>query len=59
VFALRGLRRVRLTYGEPLPRRHVDDLTRRIAALPGIEDISLSTNATQLARMAENRDPPV
>ncbi len=53
VFALLGLKRVRLTGGEPLLRRHVDELARRIAALPGIEDVSLSTNATQLARMAE------
>ncbi len=52
VFARLGLKRVRLTGGEPLLRRHVDDLARRISALPGIEDVSLSTNATQLARMA-------
>lgn len=53
VFARMGLKRVRLTGGEPLLRRHVDDLARRIAALPGIEDVSLSTNATQLAKMAD------
>lgn len=53
VFARLGLKRVRLTGGEPLLRRHVDDLARRIAALPGIEDVSLSTNATQLAKMAD------
>ncbi len=53
VFARLGLKRVRLTGGEPLLRRHVDDLVRRIAALPGIEDVSLSTNATQLAKMAQ------
>ena len=51
VFARQGLKRVRLT-GEPLLRRHLSDLARRIAALPGVEDISLSTNATQLAKMA-------
>lgn len=53
VFARMGLKRVRLTGGEPLLRRHVDDLARRIAALPGIEDVSLSTNATQLVKMAD------
>lgn len=52
VFARLGLKRVRLTGGEPLLRRHVDELVRRIAAMPGIEDVSLSTNATQLAKMA-------
>ncbi len=53
VFARLGLKRVRLTGGEPLLRRHVDDLARRIVRLPGIEDVSLSTNATQLAKMTE------
>ena len=52
VFARLGMKRVRLTGGEPLLRRDVAGLARRLAALPGIEDISLSTNATQLARMA-------
>jgi cyclic pyranopterin phosphate synthase len=53
VFARLGLKRIRLTGGEPLLRRHLPDLVRRIGALPGIEDISLSTNATQLAKSAE------
>ena len=52
-FARLGTRRVRLTGGEPLLRRHVTDLAGRIAALPGIDDLSLSTNATQLRRHAE------
>ncbi len=52
VFARLGLKRVRLTGGEPLLRRDIAGLARRLAALPGIEDISLSTNATQLAHMA-------
>lgn len=52
VFAGLGLKRVRLTGGEPLLRRNVVDLCRRISALPGVEDLSLSTNATQLAKMA-------
>lgn len=52
VFAGLGMKRLRLTGGEPLLRRNVTELIRRIAALPGIEDVSLSTNATQLARMA-------
>jgi cyclic pyranopterin phosphate synthase len=52
VFASLGLKRVRLTGGEPLLRRNVANLARRIADLSGIEDVSLSTNATQLAGMA-------
>jgi len=52
-FAHLGLKRVRLTGGEPLLRRGLPELAARIAALPGIEDLSLSTNATQLAKHAE------
>lgn len=52
LFAGLGLKRIRLTGGEPLLRRNVTDLCRRLSNLPGIEDISLSTNATQLAGMA-------
>lgn len=52
VFVRLGLRRVRLTGGEPLLRRNLPDLARRLAALPGIDDLSLSTNGTQLAKHA-------
>jgi GTP 3',8-cyclase len=51
-FARLGTRRIRLTGGEPLLRRHVADLAGRIAAIDGIGDLSLSTNATQLRRHA-------
>ncbi len=54
LFASLGMKRVRLTGGEPLLRRNVVGLVERIAGLPGIEDISLSTNATQLANMAHD-----
>src|SRR5512143_1110355 len=52
-FARLGVRRIRLTGGEPLLRRNIAELAGRIAALPGIEDLSLSTNATQLERHAQ------
>jgi cyclic pyranopterin phosphate synthase len=52
VFARLGTRRIRLTGGEPLLRRRVTDLAGRIAAIPGVADLSLSTNATQLRRHA-------
>ncbi|MCS0583972.1 GTP 3',8-cyclase MoaA [Massilia pinisoli] len=51
-FARLGTRRIRLTGGEPLLRRHVTDLAGRIAAIDGVTDLSLSTNATQLRRHA-------
>ena len=47
-----GVRSIRLTGGEPLVRRDLTDLVRRIAAIPGIDDISLSTNALLLAPLA-------
>jgi len=43
---------VRLTGGEPLLRRNLPELVGRINALPGIEDISLSTNGARLDRYA-------
>ncbi|WP_043739898.1 GTP 3',8-cyclase MoaA [Thioalkalivibrio nitratireducens] len=52
-FARLGTRRIRLTGGEPLVRKDLPALARRLSALPGVDDISLSTNATRLAREAE------
>ncbi len=54
LFAGLGLRRVRFTGGEPLLRRNIVDLARRVALLPGVEDLSISTNATQLDRHARD-----
>jgi cyclic pyranopterin phosphate synthase len=54
LFAGLGLKRVRFTGGEPLLRRNVTELCRRVAALPGVEDLSMSTNATQLGHMAQD-----
>jgi len=52
VFARLGTTRIRMTGGEPLLRRHLHQLAGSISRIPGVEDISLSTNATQLARYA-------
>jgi len=51
-FARLGTRRIRITGGEPLVRSNLSDLVGRLAALPGIDDLSLSTNATRLAKQA-------
>lgn len=52
-----GIRRVRLTGGEPLVRKGVVDLIREINDIPEIEDISLTTNGILLPKMAsELRD---
>lgn len=47
-----GLSKIRLTGGEPLVRPGVVELVRRLAALPRIQDISLTTNAILLEKMA-------
>jgi cyclic pyranopterin phosphate synthase len=47
-----GVRRIRLTGGEPLLRRDLVDLVRMIAAIDGIEEIALSTNGILLAESA-------
>ena len=53
LFARMGVARVRMTGGEPLLRRNLVDLSARLARLPGLNDLSLSTNATQLAKHAQ------
>jgi len=53
VLAPMGLERVRITGGEPLVRRDVPELVKLIAAVPGIRDLSLSTNAVLLAEQAD------
>ncbi len=51
-FARMGVSKVRLTGGEPLLRRKLPELVQRLNALDGVTDLSLSTNATQLAKHA-------
>lgn len=48
-----GVRKVRLTGGEPLARRGLPYLLKELAAIPGIEDISLTTNGVLLGDMVE------
>ena len=51
-FAALGVSKVRITGGEPLLRRNLPQLAGRLANVPGIDDLSLSTNAVGLARQA-------
>lgn len=48
-----GVRKVRLTGGEPLVRRGIVGLVRMLSAVPGVEELDLTTNATLLAPLAE------
>ena len=52
-FADLGVRRVRITGGEPLVRKDLSGLARRLSTLPGVEDLSLSTNALLLGANAD------
>jgi GTP 3',8-cyclase len=52
VMAAMGVSEVRLTGGEPLVRRDVPDLVRRLATVPGVDDLSLTTNGVLLDRLA-------
>jgi cyclic pyranopterin phosphate synthase len=45
-----GVSKVRITGGEPLTRRDVLGFMERLPAIPGINDIGISTNGTLLAR---------
>ncbi|MDX1593457.1 MAG: GTP 3',8-cyclase MoaA [Gammaproteobacteria bacterium] len=51
-FVALGVRRVRITGGEPLVRRNLVGLVVDLAALPGLDDLSLTTNGDQLERSA-------
>ena len=52
VFARLGLRHLRLTGGEPLVRRDLPVLVRILAGVPGLEDISLSSNCMRMEKLA-------
>lgn len=49
VGATMGIRKLRVTGGEPLTRRAIVPFLRQLRAVPGIEDLGLSTNGTLLA----------
>jgi cyclic pyranopterin phosphate synthase len=48
-----GVRKVRLTGGEPLVRRHLERLVAMLAPIREIEDLTLTTNASLLAAKAQ------
>jgi len=47
-----GIRKIRLTGGEPLVRKGIVDLLRLISGIPGIEEITMTTNGALLERYA-------
>ena len=48
-----GIRKLRLTGGEPLLRKGLPELIRKLVAIPGIEDLALTTNGVLLAKQAQ------
>ena len=54
MFIARGVRRIRLTGGEPLVRRGIGDLIARLGARigDGLDELTLTTNGTRLAGFA-------
>src|SRR5512142_3147707 len=51
--AAAGMRKIRITGGEPLVRRDLVQLVGRLASIPGIQDISMTTNAVLMSQFAE------
>ncbi len=48
-----GVRKLRLTGGEPLLRRDLPELVRQLAQIPQLEDLALTTNGVLLPRLAQ------
>ena len=53
-FVRHGVRKVRLTGGEPLLRKGIEDLVAKLARIPGLEDLTLTTNGALLGRKARD-----
>lgn len=51
-FVKLGVKKIRITGGEPLLRRDLPDLIARLSSIEGLQDIGLTTNATLLEKMA-------
>jgi cyclic pyranopterin phosphate synthase len=52
IFVGLGVTKLRLTGGEPLLRPDIDLLIRQLSAIPGVEDLALTTNGSMLASWA-------
>ena len=54
VFVGLGIRKIRLTGGEPLLRSKLPALVERLASIPGVEDLALTTNGFHFSRLARD-----
>jgi cyclic pyranopterin phosphate synthase len=48
-----GVKKIRLTGGEPLVRSGIVDLCQRVAALPGLRELVMTSNGSQLVKLAK------
>ena len=53
LFVRLGIRKVRLTGGEPTVRKGIVDLCQALSTLPGLDTLALTTNGTQLEALAQ------
>ena len=49
-----GVKKIRLTGGEPLIRRDIVKLVSAIASLPGLEEVTMTTNGMLLSKMSQS-----
>ncbi|HET9199573.1 MAG TPA: GTP 3',8-cyclase MoaA [Dehalococcoidia bacterium] len=54
IFVAHGVEKIRLTGGEPLLRRHLDDLVAMLRPIEGLRDLTLTTNGSLLAEQAQD-----
>jgi len=52
IFVAHGVEKIRLTGGEPLLRRQIELLVEKLARIPGVLDLTLTTNGSLLAKKA-------
>jgi cyclic pyranopterin phosphate synthase len=53
-FVRHGVRKLRLTGGEPLLRKGIEGLIAKLALIPDVEDLTLTTNGALLDRKARD-----
>jgi cyclic pyranopterin phosphate synthase len=52
LFVAAGVQKIRLTGGEPLVRRGIEDLAADLGSIPGLQTLAMTTNGSQLPRLA-------
>lgn len=53
LFVAQGVRKIRLTGGEPLTRKGIIGLCKKISAIPGLDELVMTTNGSQLVKYAQ------